>query len=106
MSVFDDPRGKLRWLEDELLEEDDGFSEENDGEEEEEYEEDFRPRIRRGKKMPKAVFADERTLGDNDAVFVEKKKRKVKGLRRLKFLAFLEFITILAVLWWWIKWLY
>ena len=106
MSVFDDPRGKLRWLEDELLEEDDGFSEEVDGEEEEEYEEDFRPRIRRGKKMPKAVFADERTLGDNDAVFVEKKKRKVKGLRRLKFLAFLEFIGILAVLWWWIKWLY
>ena len=106
MSVFDDPRGKLRWLEDELLEEDGGFSEEVDGEEEEEYEEDFTPRIRRGKKMPKAVFADERTLRDEDAVFVEKKKRKVKGLRRLKFLAFLEFITILAVLWWWIKWLY
>ena len=106
MSVFDDPRGKLRWLEDELLEEDGGFSEEDDGEEEEEYEEDFTPRIRRGKKMPKAVFADERTLRDEDAVFVEKKKRKVKGLRRLKFLAFLEFITILAVLWWWIKWLY
>ena len=106
MSVFDDPRGTLRWLEDELLEEDDGFSEEDDGEEEEEYEEDFRPRIRRGKKMPKAVFADERTLRDEDAVFVEKKNRKVKGLRRLKFLAFLEFIGILAVLWWWIKWLY
>ena len=105
MSVFDDPRGKLRWLEDELLEEDDGFSEAEE-EEEEEYEEDFTPRTRRGKKMPKAVFADERTLRDEDAVFVEKKKRKVKGLRRLKFLAFLEFITILAVLWWWIKWLY
>ena len=103
MSVFDDPRGKLRWLEDELLEEEDDFSE---AEEEEEYEEDFTPRIRRGKKMPKAVFADERTLRDEDAVFVEKKKRKVKGLRRLKFLAFLEFIGILAVLWWWIKWLY
>ena len=104
MSVFDDPRGKLRWLEDELLEEEDDFSEAE--EEEEEYEEDFTPRIRRGKKMPKAVFADERTLRDEDAVFVEKKNRKVKGLRRLKFLAFLEFITILAVLWWWIKWLY
>ena len=103
MSVFDDPRGKLRWLEDELLEEEDDFSE---AEEEEEYEEDFTPRTRRGKKMPKAVFADERTLRDEDAVFVEKKKRKVKGLRRLKFLAFLEFIGILAVLWWWIKWLY
>ena len=104
MSVFDDPRGKLRWLEDELLEEEDDFSEAE--EEEEEYEEDFTPRTRRGKKMPKAVFADERTLRDEDAVFVEKKKRKVKGLRRLKFLAFLEFIGILAVLWWWIKWLY
>ena len=104
MSVFDDPRGKLRWLEDELLEEEDDFSEAE--EEEEEYEEDFTPRIRRGKKIPKAVFADERTLQDEDAVFVEKKKRKVKGLRRLKFLAFLEFIGILAVLWWWIKWLY
>ena len=105
MSVFDDPRGKLRWLEDELLEEEDDFSEAEE-EEEEEYEEDFTPRTRRGKKMPKAVFADERTLRDEDAVFVEKKKRKVKGLRRLKFLAFLEFIGILAVLWWWIKWLY
>lgn len=104
MSVFDDPRGKLRWLEDELLEDEDTFSEEE--EEEEEYEEDFVPRTRRGKKMPKAVFADERTLGENDALFVEKKKRKVKGLRRLKFLAFLEFLGILAVLWWWIKWLY
>ena len=104
MSVFDDPRGKLRWLEDELLEEEDDFSEAE--EEEEEYEEDFTPRTRRGKKMPKAVFADERILGDDDAVFVDKKRRKVKGLRRLKFLAFLEFIGILTVLWWWIKWLY
>ena len=106
MSVFDDPRGKLQWLEEELLEEEDVEFPEEDEEEEEEYEEDFTPRIRRGKKMPKAVFADERTLGDEDAVFVEKKKRKVKGLRRLKFLAFLEFLAILAVLWWWIKWLY
>ena len=104
MSVFDDPRGKLQWLEDELLEdEEEDFPEED---EEEEYEEDFTPRPRRGRRMPKAVFADERTLDDDDAVFVEKKKRKVKGLRRLKFLAFLEFLGILAVLWWWIKWLY
>ena len=101
MSVFDDPRGKLRWLEDELLEDDDDFSEE-----EEEYEEDFTPRTRRGRKIPKAVFADERILDEDDAVFVEKRKRKVKGLRGLKFLAFLEFLAILAVLWWWIKWLY
>ena len=104
MSVFDDPRGKLQWLEDELLEdEEEDFPEED---EEEEYEEDFTPRTRRGRRMPKAVFADERALDDDDAVFVEKKKRKVKGLRGLKFLAFLEFLAILAVLWWWIKWLY
>ena len=101
MAIYDD----LQWLEDELLEEEDEEFLEED-EEEEEYEEDFSPRIRRGKKLPKAVFADERVLDDDDAVFVEKKKRKVKGLRRLKFLAFLEFLAILAVLWWWIKWLY
>ena len=103
MSVFDDPRGKLQWLEEELLEEEDVEFPEED-EEEEEYEEDFTPRIRRGKKMPKAVFADERTLGDEDAVFVEKEKGK--GTAGLKFLIFLEILGILTVIWWWIKWLY
>jgi len=104
MSVFDDPRGKLQWLEDELLEEE---IDEEEYEEDEEEEEDYRPLIRRRQKTVRhAVYADERDITDRDAIFVEKKKRKVKGIRRLKFLAFLEFLGILAVLWWWIKWLY
>ena len=97
MAIYED----LQWLEEELLE---------DETEEEEYEEeeDYRPLTRRSaKKARHVVYADERKIGEDDAVFVEKKrKRKVKGLGRLKFLAFLEFVGILMVLWWWIKWLY
>ena len=99
MSVFDDPRGKLRWLEEELM----------DGESEEEYEEpeeESPPRKRRKHRPSKAIFADEREIDEEDAVLVKKKKRKVKGLGRLKFLAFLEMLGILAVVWWWIKCLY
>lgn len=92
MSVFDDPRGKLQWLEEELLDE------ETD---EEEYE-DEPPRRRWGRK---ARRPEPETMAEREAVFVEKKQRE-KGIRRLKFLAFLEVLGILAVIWWWIKWLY
>ena len=101
MSVFDDPRGKLQWLEEELLDEEEEQEEEFVDEEEEE---DFLPRIRQGKRMHTAVYADEEALSDRDAVFVERKKQK--GTGGLKFLALFEIIGILAVIWWWIKWLY
>ena len=102
MAIYED----LQWLEDELLEEE--TDEEEFDEEDSEEEEDCQPLIRRRSRRSRAaVYADERQLGEDDAVFVEKKKkRKVKGLRKLKFLALLELVGILAVLWWWIKWLY
>ena len=102
MAIYHD----LQWLEGELLEDLDQ-EELPDEEDEEPEEESFRPVTRRrSRPVRHAVYADERTLTDADAVFVEKKKRKVKGLWKLKFLALLELVGILAVLWWWIKWLY
>lgn len=102
MSVFDDPRGKLQWLEEELLEEE--FDEDEFEEEEEEYEEP--PKRRRwGRRARQADRAEEASMAQRQAVFVEKKKRE-KGIRRLKFLAFLETLGILLIIWWWIKWLY
>ena len=106
MSVFDNPGGKLSWLEDALAEDEEaGFTEEAYEEEEEEEEEILpAPRTRRGRRQSHAVFADEEPLEDRDAVFVEKEKGK--GTAGLKFLIFLEILGILTVIWWWIKWLY
>ena len=88
MSVFDDPRGKLQWLEEELAEE--------DFEDEEESEEAPRRRVWLPQLDPD---------GERHAVYIEKKKQD-KAVKKLKFLAFLEILAILAVIWGWIKWLY
>ena len=101
MSVFDDPRGNLQWLEEELLEEE---FDEDEFDEEEDYEEP--PKRRRwGKPTRRADYGEEESMAQRQAVFVEKKKRE-KGIRRLKFLAFVELLGILLIIWWWIKWLY
>jgi len=76
----------LRWVDDELLEED-------------EETEESRPRLFRRKQAE--------SYGEREAIYVEKKKRRQeKGIGRLKFLAFLEFLAILAIIWGWIQWLY
>lgn len=108
MSVFDDPRGKLYWLEEELMEDEEELLEEEEYEEDEPEEEEvfLRPRMRRGKPLRQAVYADEEAMDDREAVFIEKHKRKGAGTAGLKFLIFLEILGILAVIWWWIKWLY
>ena len=92
MSVFDDPGNDLQWLEDELLE-----AELAELLDEEEIEEEPRPR--------RTFRTEPETMADREALFVERKKKK-KGLGKFKFLAFLEILAILAVIWWWIKWLY
>ena len=86
MSVFDDPGSELQWLEDELLED---LSEEAP-----EEEPPVQRRIRRTEK---------KTIADRQAVYVEKKRT---GTGKYKFLAAMELLAILAVIWWWIKWLY
>ena len=107
MSVFDDPKGKLSWLEEELLEDEEDPEEEAYEDDEPEDEEILlRPRMRRRKRMCHAVYADESPMDDREAIFVEKQKRKGTGNWGLKFLIFLEILGILAVVWWWIKWLY
>ena len=83
MSVFDDPGNDLQWLEDELLV--DLLKEEP---------EETPVRISRPEK---------KTIADRQAVYVEKKKT---GTGKYKFLAAVELLAILAVIWWWIKWLY
>ena len=99
--MFDDPKNKLRWLEQELLEEE---FDETDYEKEESEDEDFQPLIRkRNQHISQAIYADEEDFRNREVLFVEKKKKSNRGL---KFLAFLELIGILSIVWWWIKWLY
>ena len=86
MSVFDDPGSDLQWLEDELLED---LMKEEPAEEEPPKERPFR--------------SEKRTIADRQAVYVEKQRT---GTGKYKFLAALEMLAILAVIWWWIKWLY
>ena len=99
MAIFEE----LQWLEDELLEDEADEAYEEDAPEEDVF---LRPRMRRGKRLRHAVYADETPMDDREAIFVEKKKRKGTGHAGLKFLIFLEIVGILAVVWWWIKWLY
>ena len=91
MSVFEDPGNDLQWLEDELLDEE---LAELLAEKEEE-----KPARMFQKKKEKP------TMADRQAVYIEK-KRNGKGLGKYKFLAFVEILGILALIWWWIKWLY
>ena len=86
MSVFDDPGSDLQWLEDELLED---LLKEEPVEEEPPKERPFR--------------SEKKTIADRQAVYVEKQRT---GTGKYKFLAALEALGILAVIWWWIKWLY
>ena len=48
-------------------------------------------------------FSEPESMADRKAIFVEKRPT---GAGKFKFLAALEFLAILAVIWWWIKWLY
>ena len=43
------------------------------------------------------------SMADRKAVYVEKRRT---GAGKFKFLAAVELLAILAVIWWWIKWLY
>ena len=86
MSVFDDPGSQLQWLEDELLE--DLLKEEPEAE----------PAVQQRPSRP-----EKKTIADRQAVYVEKQRT---GTGKYKFLAALELLAILAVIWWWIKWLY
>ena len=48
-------------------------------------------------------FSEPESMADRKAIFVEKRPT---GAGKFKSLAALEFLAILAVIWWWIKWLY
>lgn len=86
MSVFDDPGSDLQWLEDELLED---LLKEAPEEAPPVQQRSFRP--------------EPKTTADRKAVYVEKQRT---GIGKYKFLAAMELLAILAVIWWWIKWLY
>ena len=49
------------------------------------------------------AFSEPESMADRKAIFVEKRPT---GAGKFKFLAALELLAILAVIWWWIKWLY
>ena len=86
MTVFDDPGAELDWLEDELLE--DLLKEEPEQ----------TPPVKQ-----RSVRKEKKTIADRQAIYVEKQRT---GTGKYKFLAAVELLAILAVIWWWIKWLY
>jgi len=104
--VFDDPRQKLRWMEQELLaeEETDDFLEDFDPELREELEltpDDLRPGKNLAVDFSRAVYEDE---SDIEADYVPPTKKK-KGVGGLVFLALMEILGILAIIGWWKQWL-
>lgn len=96
--MFDNPREKLDWMEDELLDEE--LEEILYGEDEEEEMERPRRRSRRPADFGRAVYEDEDD--DEDRYMLLPKRKGIKGL---VFLAVLETIAILAILGWWLQWL-
>lgn len=88
--MFDNPRQKLDWLEEELL--DDELEEILYGEEDAD--------ARSPAEFHRAVYADE---DDDEERYVLLPKRK--GIKGLVFLAVLEVLGILAILGWWLQWL-
>lgn len=107
--MFDNPRNRLEWLEDELLDneleeilygEGDEECDEEECDEEEYEEEKPRRRCRRAADFNRAVYEDE---DDDESRYMLLPKRK--GIKGLVFLAVLEVIGILAILGWWLQWL-
>ena len=88
--MFDNPRQKLDWLEEELL--DDELEEILYGDEDTD--------TGRTAEFHRAVYADE---DDDEERYVLLPKRK--GIKGLVFLAVLEILGILAILGWWLQWL-
>ncbi len=108
--MFDDPRNRLQWMEQALLEE----------EEEEEYEEErddlmqrvdelleedaeaFSPTVRRGRPAPE-FSQGFRPDFDEDAALQPPAKKK--GIGGLILLAILETAAIAAIARWWLQWI-
>ena len=96
--MFDDPRKKLEWLNQELLEAEDEYDDwEEDGEEDE-----LGPGYNYAVDFGRTIFDDEEEP-DGGMVYVDAPKKKKN--RDLRFLLFLELIGILAVIGWWLRWL-
>lgn len=102
--MFDDPRKKLQWMEEELLadeEEYDEFDEElQEIQELLDDDNELGPGYNYAMDYGRTIYGDEEF--DEDAYVPPQKKRGVKGLC---FLAFLEILGILALIGWWVRWL-
>ncbi len=108
--MFDDPRKKLHWMEEELLSEEedkeaDDLMDRVDALLADEEEEEFSPRIRRRQNpamdVSRTVYGDE-GFDEDAAVPPEPKK---KGIGGLVLLAILETAAIVAIARWWLQWL-
>ncbi len=115
--MFDDPKQRLRQMEQalkeaemEALQEEDWLQDAKDflAELEEGPQAPVRNRANNyGRKAqapepPRLDYSD-REMGESDALYVEKPKRK--GAGGLVILALLELIAIMLVILWWIKWM-
>ena len=95
--MFDDPRKKLEWLNQELLDEEEEYEYW-----EEEEEDELGPGYNYAVDFGRTVFADEE---EPDGGMVHEDTPKNKNNRDLRYLLFLEMIGILAVIGWWLRWL-
>ena len=96
--MFDDPRRKLEWLNQELLDEE----EEYEDWEEEEEEDELGPGYNYAVDFGRTIFDDEEAPQE---IASDRKPRKRKGTRGLRYRLLLEVFGILAVMGWWLKWL-
>lgn len=117
--MFDDPKNTLRRMEEELRAAE--YEEEAEPEyEEEDWLAEAKALIGEEEELPIRNYANgygARNYGtrddregygealDEDAVLYAQEPKKKKGIRGLVLLALLEVLGILAVLWWWARWL-
>jgi len=96
--MFDDPRKKLDWLNQELLDEE----EEYEDWEEEEEDDELGPGYNYAVDFGRTVFDDEEY---SEEISKQGKTPRKKQNRDLRYLLFVEVLGILAVIGWWLRWL-
>lgn len=101
--MFDDPRERLDWLNQELLCEEDAYEESAEYREDPDDENEiFGPGYNYAVDFGRTVFDDEE-VPEEEMVYVE--DNRGDNSRGLRYLLFLEIIGILAVIGWWLRWL-
>ncbi len=108
--MFDDPREKLKWMEEALLEteepQEDDLMRRVDALLNEDAPQEFPPQVRRPRRNPAMDTFRTVTPGEGfDEAAAVRPPAKQKGIGGLVLLAILETAAIAAVARWWLQWL-